>query len=208
MSPRGLKSWYFVIEGANAFATSFFFNYLFFHFRDRFQFTERENLLVAALQGLVYMVCAWPAGRFAQRRGYFAALQVGFGGMALVVVVGSFFVSAPLVLVALLTVWSWAMSFTWPALEALASEGERPEALPRVIGFYNLVWAGSQPSCTGHNWSGSGVWLDRQVFHHRRHPRRLGRFCLTRNWPPTGSRFVRRHFSGWLGGPTRSLMWP
>jgi predicted MFS family arabinose efflux permease len=142
MSPRGLKSWYFVIEGANAFATSFFFNYLFFHFRDRFQFTERENLLVAALQGLVYMVCAWPAGRFAQRRGYFAALQVGFGGMALVVVVGSFFVSAPLVLVALLTVWSWAMSFTWPALEALASEGERPEALPRVIGFYNLVWAG------------------------------------------------------------------
>jgi hypothetical protein len=34
------------------------------------------------------------------------------------------------------------MCFTWPTLEALISEGESPASLPRVIGVYNVVWAG------------------------------------------------------------------
>src|SRR5262249_47524583 len=35
------------------------------------------------------------------------------------------------------------MSFTWPALEALISEGEGPAGLQRMVGMYNVVWAGT-----------------------------------------------------------------
>ena len=142
MLSRRPKTWYFVLEGLNAFAASYYFNYLFFHLRDQCGFGARSNLLVAALHGLVYMIFAWISGRFAQRRGYFAALRVGFAGMGLPLVLGSFFPESAAVQVAVLGVWTWGMSFTWPALEALASEGESPGALPHMIGIYNVVWAG------------------------------------------------------------------
>jgi predicted MFS family arabinose efflux permease len=142
MSLRQIKTGYFVLEGLNAVAASYFFNFFFFYLRDRFGFGQRANLLVAALHGLVYMAFALWAGRFAQRRGYFAALRVGFAGMGLPLAVGSFFADSAAVQVAVLGVWTWGMSFTWPALEALASEGEPPAGLPRAIGVYNVVWAG------------------------------------------------------------------
>jgi predicted MFS family arabinose efflux permease len=143
MSSRRLKPWYFFLEGLNAFAASYFFNYLFFHLRDQFGFGSRANLLVAALHGLVYMCFAWPAGRYAQRRGYFAALRVGFAGMGLPLVLGSCFPASATVQIGVFALWTLGMSFTWPALEALASEGEPPEGLPRMIGIYNVVWAGA-----------------------------------------------------------------
>ena len=143
MSLRQVKTGYFVLEGLNAFAASYFFNFFFFYLRDQFGFGQRANLLVAALHGLVYMAFALWAGRFAQRRGYFAALRVGFAGMGLPLVVGSFFADSAAVQVAVFSVWTWGMSFTWPALEALASEGESSAGLPRVIGIYNVVWAGA-----------------------------------------------------------------
>jgi MFS family permease len=37
----------------------------------------------------------------------------------------------------------FGMCFTWPALEALVSEGETSATLPRHIGIYNLMWAGT-----------------------------------------------------------------
>jgi predicted MFS family arabinose efflux permease len=143
MSGRSLKAGYFVLEGLNAFAASYFFNYLFFHLRDRFGFGQRANLLVAALHGLVYMAFAWSSGRFAQKRGYFAALRVGFAGMGLPLVLGSFFTDSAAMQVGVLCIWTWGMSFTWPALEALTSESEAPDALPHMIGIYNVVWAGA-----------------------------------------------------------------
>jgi MFS family permease len=36
-----------------------------------------------------------------------------------------------------------SMSFTWPALEALVSENEPRKNLTRMVGLYNLVWAGT-----------------------------------------------------------------
>jgi MFS family permease len=42
-----------------------------------------------------------------------------------------------------LSVWTLGMSFTWPALEASTSESSNRLALPRLVGIYNLVWAGT-----------------------------------------------------------------
>ena len=43
--------------------------------------------------------------------------------------------------VVILAVTVIGVCFTWPSLEALASEREEPARLPRVVGIYNVVWA-------------------------------------------------------------------
>ncbi len=137
-----LKAGYFLLEGLNAFATAYYFNYLFFYLRDHFGFGNRGNLLASALHGLIYVCAAWFGGQFAQRRGYFTALRLGFGGMAVALALGSF-VSAAIGQLLVLAGWTLAMCFTWPTLEALISENETDSALSRVVGIYNVVWAGS-----------------------------------------------------------------
>jgi MFS family permease len=141
MTSRRFKPYYFVLEGANAFATSYYFYYLFFYLRDHFGFGSAENLAACAFHGLIYTLSSWLSGRFSQRAGYLAALPPGFGLMALGLLVAAVSGSTPGLLLAL-GIWTSGMSLTWPALEALVSEGEPPARLQRMIGIYNLVWAG------------------------------------------------------------------
>src|ERR1035437_5766656 len=79
----------YTIEGLNSFAVVIYFNYLYFLFRDRFGFNDKQNLALAALIGLIYTFASWQAGRFAQRCGYFTALKIGFGLMAAGLAAGS-----------------------------------------------------------------------------------------------------------------------
>ena len=142
MTHRQLKNSYFVLEGANSFATMFYFSYLFFFMRHEFGFGNLGNLTLGAINGLVYIPAALFGGRFAQRRGYFNALKTGFGTMALALTAGC---ALPFIVgqVAVLMLWTAGMAFTWPALEALAVEGESAADVPSVIGRYNVVWAGT-----------------------------------------------------------------
>ncbi|MCW5559045.1 MAG: hypothetical protein KIT22_14600 [Verrucomicrobiae bacterium] len=135
------KTGYYVLEGANSFATAYYFNYLMFLLRDAHGFTNLNTLSVGALHGLVYVGASWYAGHHGQRHGYFHSLRIGFGGMAAAV-------GAAWVLPALwgqmlgLALWTVAVCFTWPMLEALVSEHESPDRLPDRVGLYNVVWAG------------------------------------------------------------------
>jgi MFS family permease len=135
------KAGIFCLEALNAFATAFFFNYLFFYLRNAFGFSNFGNLLFCALNGFIYMFAAYPGGRFGQRRGYFAALRLGFGFLALPLALGSFF-HHPIALAGVMCIWTLGLSLTWPTLEALVSEKESPARLPRLIGIYNVVWSG------------------------------------------------------------------
>ncbi len=136
------KAGCFLLEGINAFASSFYFYYLFFFMAREFGFGDRENLFLAALNGFVYTFAARYGGRFAQRRGYFPALRLGFSILSGVLFVECFARSA-WQHVALLPVWTFGLCFTWPTLEALVSEHENPARLPRMIGIYNVVWSGA-----------------------------------------------------------------
>ena len=142
MFSRRLKTVYFALEGINAFATAYYFYYLFFFLRDQFGFGNAQNLAVCALSGFVYMFAAWFGGRFSQRAGYMASLQLGFGLMGASLLWAAFMPTLVGHMLLLVT-WTFGMSFTWPALEALASERETPARLQRMIGIYNVVWAGS-----------------------------------------------------------------
>ena len=134
------KAFCYSFEGISSFATSIYTYYLYFYMRDQFGFDNKDNLAFAAFNGLIYTIAAWQGGKFAQRRGYFAALKVGFFLMLIAWAAGSQWHSAPglVLMTGLLNV---GMCFLWPAMEAIISEGGDAVTLPRAVGIYNLVWA-------------------------------------------------------------------
>jgi MFS family permease len=141
LAPRS-RTIFFVLEGLNAFATTYFGNYIYFLLRDRFHFGQLGSLSAAALGGLVYTLASWQGGRFAQRFGYFTSLKVGLVSMIVCLAMGAIIPSLPMVLLAF-AVWMGAMCFTWPALEALVCDNVSDGDLRKNIGIYNLVWSGA-----------------------------------------------------------------
>jgi MFS family permease len=132
----------FLLESLNSLGTTFYFNYLFFFLKSQYGFTNRENLLVGALSGLIYVPCALLGGKIGQRCGYLFALKCGLSLMTLALVAGSCLSTVPALLIAT-SFWTVGMCFTWPNLEALACDRQPPERLPGAIGVYNVVWSGS-----------------------------------------------------------------
>ena len=142
MFSRRLKTGYFVLEGLNSFATVYFFYYLYYYMHKVFGFGNQANLLLAALNGATYALCAWWAGKFAQRFGYFRALKTGFAIMSVAAVLGWLMKTAG-EQVGVMILMVFGMSFTWPTLEALAAEGEPAGRVQHMVGIYNIVWAGT-----------------------------------------------------------------
>ena len=140
MPHRRFKPGYLVLEGLNSLATVYFFYYFYFFMEKRFGFDSKANLALAALNGAIYMVCAWGGGRFAQRFGYFTALKIGFATMMAALSAG-LQATTPAQEIAVMAVTVLGMSFTWPTLEALVSEGESRSGLQHMVGLYNVVWA-------------------------------------------------------------------
>ncbi|HTL59374.1 MAG TPA: MFS transporter [Candidatus Limnocylindrales bacterium] len=140
MFSRRLKTGYFVLEGLNSFAVVYYFYYFYFFMHKAHAFDNQANLVLAALNGATYAICAWWGGRFAQRAGYFTALKLGFFIMLVALTIGPFVHSA-LSHIAVMLITVVGMSFTWPTLEALVSEEEPPAGLQHMVGIYNVVWA-------------------------------------------------------------------
>jgi MFS family permease len=142
MTHGKLKAGYLVLSAINTIATTYFFYFLFFYLRDRFQFGDQQNLWVSAFHGFIYIFAAWQCGKFADRRGYVFSLKLGYAGLTFLMIVGAFLQSAPAVMV-LVAVYSVILLFTWPALEALVSERETQAGTQRMVGIYNCTWGGA-----------------------------------------------------------------
>ncbi len=140
MSFGALKRSVFILEALNGFAASIYFNYLFFFLKDHFGFGNKGNLFFGAINGFLYVFGSLYAGRFAQKRGYFSSLKIGFSGLIIALLLGLFSKTVPMHLFAM-CIWTIAICFTWPVLEALACEGESGRTLPQKVGLYNLVWS-------------------------------------------------------------------
>src|ERR1051325_3890126 len=80
----------FVLEALNSLGTSFYFNYLFFFLQKQFGFTHGENLMVGALNGLIYVPFALFGGKLGQRRGYLFALGIGLALMCAALTTSAF----------------------------------------------------------------------------------------------------------------------
>jgi predicted MFS family arabinose efflux permease len=140
MTLRTFHGGVFLLEFLNAYATAFFFNYVFFFLKSEFHFSNKQNLLYCATTGFVYMLIAWSAGRFGQRKGYLNALILGCGIMSIALGAASAHLTV-YAHVAMLVLWTIGMSFTWPALESLSCEKAAAPTVPRMVGIYNVVWA-------------------------------------------------------------------
>ena len=143
MYSRRIKTGFFLLEGLNSFATTYFFYYFYFFAHQKFGFDNQQNLTLAAIAGLVYVPAAIYGGRFAQRAGYFAALKLGFAIMIGTLSVGWLLVDSAAGHIAVMLATTVGLCFTWPALEAVVCEGEDYPGLQRNLGIYNVVWAGT-----------------------------------------------------------------
>src|SRR5436190_20254436 len=141
MYSPAIKAGILVVAGLNSVATTSYFYYVYFFMQERFGFGRMENLVLAACLGFIYTFASVFCGRFAQQQGYFLSLRFGFFILAVVLAIGSRLdaMAGHLAVMAFCTV---GMCFTWPTLEAMVSEGEPPSRLQRMVGIYNLVWAG------------------------------------------------------------------
>jgi predicted MFS family arabinose efflux permease len=137
-----LKRSVFILEGLNGFASSIYFNYIFFFLRDNFGFGAKGNLLFCAVNGLIYAIGAFYGGKIAQRRGYFPSLIGGWAIMVFALIVAFF--SGEQSIAGHWTAmifWTIGVCVTWPCLEATTCEGESAATLPRKVGIYNFVWS-------------------------------------------------------------------
>lgn len=139
LEPR-LKFGVFFIEGLNSLSTTYFFYYVYSLMHECHGFDALHNFLLAALVGSFYIVFAIYAGRFAQKRGYLHALQWGTAIMT-ISWAAECLVSSVLPVIALILTANIGMCFTWPALEALVTEGETSRRIPRLLGIYNVTFA-------------------------------------------------------------------
>jgi len=141
MNFNRVKAGVFVLEGLNAVSTTYYFYYIYFFTERAFHFNKFQNLLLAAGLGFLYTLASAYCGRFAQKHGYFLSLKIGFATMAGALAVGAVVTGLPGHFL-VMTVCNVGMCFTWPTLEALVSEKEPTARLQRMVGIYNLVWAG------------------------------------------------------------------
>src|SRR5882672_3571766 len=142
MSQRQLKTGYFILEGLNSFASVYYQFYLYFFMQMAFGFGNKANLVLAAANGMIYMLGSFFAGRFAQRFGYFKSLKLGLAVMILGLCAG-IQADSSRGQIAVMAVIVLGMCFTWPPLEALISENEPPAGVQTMVGIYNVVWAGT-----------------------------------------------------------------
>jgi len=151
---RQLKFGYFTLEAVNSFAGTFFLFYLVFLTSAEYGFKTRDNLLLTAVHGFVYVFASWQGGRFTQRFGYFTALKLGFAGMAVGL---SFGLIVPGVAGQVLALIGWTLPccLIWPSLEALVTEGEDYQGTARMVGRYNIVWSAASAVAF---FSGGWLW--------------------------------------------------
>jgi len=139
---RRLKPVYFILEGLNSFATVQYLYYFYFFTEKAFGFGTKANLAAAAFNGVLTAIGSFFGGRFAQRYGYHKALKLGFFVMMTSLAIGSQ-LSSPMAHLCVMGTMVLGMCLTWPTLEALVSEGEPKGRLEKMVGMYNVVWAGT-----------------------------------------------------------------
>ncbi|HUB25482.1 MAG TPA: MFS transporter [Tepidisphaeraceae bacterium] len=121
--------------GSNLFLPAFFF-----YAHDIFGWGARRNLMLAAAEGIVYMIGALSAQKLARvagrRRG---SMIVQFTAGCIAVVAGLH--PSPLIVTPAVLAYTMVSAAGWPIFESLISGGAGPDLMSRRVGAYNLVWS-------------------------------------------------------------------
>lgn len=103
-------------------------------------FSQAQNLWLALLVGVTYVLGATSSHRFATRHGERRTLLTVLLSLSAIHVLLAYFGAATLFVPALacITLLQGAM---WPLFESYMSAGETPRSLGRALGRYNIAWA-------------------------------------------------------------------
>lgn len=137
--PRLKLAHYFVIEAVVAFACIIYIYCLFFWTKNRFGYTDTQNLILIAFHGLVYAPATLYGGRLADRIGYDRTLAIAFAGMIVTLFLGwiPHWWIAPFLAIGPFTFF---MALLWPTLEAVILHCPGRLSMPERLGIYNLTW--------------------------------------------------------------------
>jgi predicted MFS family arabinose efflux permease len=136
------KKLFYLFEFSSCVATVYYSNFLFFYLQKVFGFGDFENLLVAALNGIVYVFGSWQGGKFSNKHGPILSLSLGISGMVLALITAGIFHSNIPVQIVAYGVWTIFVSCTWPPLQAIVTNNAGTE-LSKMVGLYNVTWAGA-----------------------------------------------------------------
>jgi hypothetical protein len=129
------------VEGVSGLASTMLIISIYFYTEKVFGWSMRQNLILAAAEGLVYVVGSLAAkavsGRFGRRNSLLVVYAI-LGAIAAVGIVKP----TPMVVTTLLIIYTMTISLTWPMLESLVASGLSARQLSKILGAYNLVWAG------------------------------------------------------------------
>ena len=131
----------YAVEGLTSLSSSLLMVGVFFYTQFRFGWGARQNLLLAAAQGVAYIMGALLADRLTRWLGRIPGLVLLHMLMAALGLAGWFAASASAV-TAVLIAYTFMAAANWPVLEGLISTGVDAHQLSRRIGIYNLVWPG------------------------------------------------------------------
>lgn len=128
---------YYGIEALNSLGGMLFLYCVFFWARGRYGYSDTENLLLGAVNGLVYIFASVYGGRLADRFGYDRLLCVGVAGLGCVMLTGWLpqWAAMPFVVMVLFTLFQ---APTWPALEAAVVHVPGKLKLADRVGLYLL----------------------------------------------------------------------
>jgi MFS family permease len=140
-NPAQRRKMLYAVEAVTGLASTMLIISIFFYTEKKFGWKMRQNLILAAVEGLVYITGSLAANFISSRFGRRNSLLVLYAILAAIAAVGVVR-PTPMVVTALLIVYTAIISFTWPMLESLVSADLPPAKLSRVLGAYNLVWAG------------------------------------------------------------------
>lgn len=140
--PRLALADYFIIECLNAIASTFIGTAIYFWTRKRFEFSDTENLLAAALYGLVYTVGARYGGKLSDRLGLDRTLRLALAALAVALGIGVR-LSARWTPFALLAFHGLVVAPVWTSLEGSIAHAAGVWTTARRVGVYNIVWGGA-----------------------------------------------------------------
>lgn len=129
---------------ASVFAASFAASLLqrggYFFTHEVLGFSQAQNLLLALLVGITYVVGATSSHRLATRFGERRTLLRVLISVSVINLVVAYFSASWLLVLALATIAA-LQGVMWPIFESYMSAGETPQNLGRVLGRYNIGWA-------------------------------------------------------------------
>jgi len=131
----------YACESLSSVGTSLLSVGIFFYTTHYFAWGMKQNLLLAAAQGAVYVIGSLVAARLADRFGQRRSLFAIYACMTCCALVALAAKSSPAVLIVALVAHTLAASANWPLVENLVTAGADAHAMSRRVGVYNLVWS-------------------------------------------------------------------